>query len=209
MIVKKIYKAQQFLRRAIAAQWATIITKLIFNVNGITFGRNFKCNQLPKIEISLSGTFKIGNNLLLNSGFYNPIGRPQKCLFNVGKKAILSIGNNVGISSTAIVCHRSIIIEDNVFIGGNCVIYDTDFHDLDYKFRTMVPENIEFVKKKQVIIKRNAFIGAHSIILKGVTIGEGAIIGAGSVVTKNIPAFEIWGGNPVKYLAAVVSQTVA
>ena len=209
MIVKKIYKVQKFLRRAIAARWATCLTKFIFNINDIKYGQNFNCNQIPKIEISLSGTLIIGNNLLLNSGFYNPIGRPQKCLFNVGKKAILSIGNNVGISSTAIVCHRSIIIEDNVFIGGNCVIYDTDFHDTDYKFRTVVPENIEFVKKKQVIIRQNAFIGAHSTILKGVTIGEGAIIGAGSVVTKNIPAFEIWGGNPVKFLSTIVSQTIA
>lgn len=42
------------------------------------------------------------------------------------------------------------------------------------------------------------FIGAHSIILKGVTIGECAIIGAGSVVTKDVGDDEIWGGNPAK-----------
>lgn len=44
---------------------------------------------------------------------------------------------------------------------------------------------------KPVVIKDGAFIGAGSMILKGVTIGEGAIVGAGSVVTKNIPDYEI------------------
>ena len=209
MIVRKIYRAHQFLRREVHARFATALTKLLFYVNGVKFGINFRCNQLPKVEMSLSGKLNIGNNVLLNSGFYNPIGRPQKCLFTIGKNAVLSIGDNVGISSSAIICHLAIIIEDNVFIGGNCVIYDTDFHDLDYKLRTAIPENITRVKKKQVTIKRNAFIGAHSTILKGVNIGEGAVIGAGSVVTKDIPDFEIWGGNPVKYLSTVVSKKIS
>jgi len=54
--------------------------------------------------------------------------------------------------------------------------------------------------KKPVIIEDNVFIGAHSLILKGVIIGENSIIGAGSVVTKSIPANQIWGGNPSKFI---------
>lgn len=51
---------------------------------------------------------------------------------------------------------------------------------------------------KPIVIEDDVFIGAHSIILKGVNIGQGAIIAAGSVVTKSIPAYETWGGNPAK-----------
>lgn len=54
--------------------------------------------------------------------------------------------------------------------------------------------------EKPVLIKDNAFIGAHSIILKGVTIGENSIIGAGSVVTKSVPDNQIWAGNPAKFI---------
>ena len=50
------------------------------------------------------------------------------------------------------------------------------------------------------MIKDNAFIGAHSIILKGVTIGENSIIGAGSVVTKSVPDNQIWAGNPARFI---------
>lgn len=49
----------------------------------------------------------------------------------------------------------------------------------------------------------NVFIGAKCIILKGVTIGENSVIGAGSVVTKNVPANQIWAGNPAKFIKNV------
>lgn len=52
-------------------------------------------------------------------------------------------------------------------------------------------------------IGRGAFIGARSIICKPVTIGEYSIIAAGSVVTKDIPPYQMWGGNPAKYIKDV------
>lgn len=54
-----------------------------------------------------------------------------------------------------------------------------------------------------VVIKNGVFIGANSIILKGVTIGEKAIVGAGSVVTRSIPDGEIWAGNPAKFIRKI------
>ena len=50
------------------------------------------------------------------------------------------------------------------------------------------------------------FVGARSIILKGVTIGEHSIIAAGSVVTTDIPADCIAGGNPCKVIKTKLSQ---
>lgn len=52
----------------------------------------------------------------------------------------------------------------------------------------------------KVCIEKNAFIGCNVVIGNSVTIGEGAIIGAGSVVTKDIPPFQVWAGNPAKYI---------
>ena len=58
-------------------------------------------------------------------------------------------------------------------------------------------------KTAEVKIGNNVFIGANTIVLKGVTIGDRSIIGAGSVVTKNIPEDEIWGGNPAKFIRKI------
>jgi acetyltransferase-like isoleucine patch superfamily enzyme len=153
------------------------------------------------MAISLKGKMSIGSQFEMNNGLYNNmIGRQQPCFFIVEKKGILTIGDNVGISATAIVCSNSVVIEDNVRIGGGTVIYDTDFHSLNYKERIAKPEIRINIKTVPVIIKRNAFIGSNCTILKGVTIGENSIVGASSVVSKNIPNNEIWGGNPARFI---------
>lgn len=55
-------------------------------------------------------------------------------------------------------------------------------------------------KSHDVKIGNNVFIGANTIIVSEVTIGDDSIVGAGSVVTKNIPPNEIWAGNPAKFI---------
>ena len=56
---------------------------------------------------------------------------------------------------------------------------------------------------EKTTIKRGASIGAGSTILCGVTIGENAMIGIGSVVTHDVPAGEVWVGNPAHFLKKV------
>jgi acetyltransferase-like isoleucine patch superfamily enzyme len=120
----------------------------------------------------------------------------------VDKEAVLKIGENVGISQTALICHTSIKILNNVKIGGGACIYDTDFHPISPMLRRQ-SKDIQYKAKASVIIEDNVFIGAHSLVLKGVTIGENSIIGAGSVVTKNVPPNQIWAGNPAKFIRSI------
>lgn len=163
--------------------------------------KSFVTKGIPYVNIALGGKCVIGNGLVMNNGLKgNPIGRPQRCVLFVDRNAEIIIGNNVGMSSTAIVSHKSITIGNNVKIGGGVCIYDTDFHALDAKKRAIKDTDKEQANKQPVIIEDNVFIGAHSTILKGVTIGQNAIIGACSVVTRSVPPNEIWGGNPAKFI---------
>ncbi|MDO4738307.1 MAG: acyltransferase [Bacteroidales bacterium] len=116
--------------------------------------------------------------------------------------AILSIGHHSGMTNSTINCHESITIGNYVNIGAGCLIVDSDFHSLDWSDRM---DGTDVLKKRNapVIIKDLVFIGAHSIVLKGCTIGEKSIIGAGSVVTKDIPDGEIWAGNPAKFVKKI------
>ena len=49
-----------------------------------------------------------------------------------------------------------------------------------------------------VVIGDDVWIGANCVILDGVIIGDGVIVGAGSIVTKDIPPYDKWAGNPAK-----------
>jgi acetyltransferase-like isoleucine patch superfamily enzyme len=154
-----------------------------------------------QIFITGHGVLRLGSGVRINSSLSsNPIGGDTRCIFSMDSGTVISIGNNVGISNSALICKEKITIADNVIIGGGCKIYDSDFHSLDFDIR-MSREDIP--KKAEVVIKNGAFIGGHSIILKGVTIGEKSIVGAGSVITKDIPDGEIWAGNPARYIKKI------
>ncbi len=67
---------------------------------------------------------------------------------------------------------------------------------MDYK--TRIYSLFDDIKKSKIIIDDGAFIGAGAYLLKGVHIGERAVIGAGAVVSCDVPADEVWAGNPAK-----------
>lgn len=177
----------------------TGLQKLLLRMNRVTYGENFCANGL--LIIRCSGKMCIGKKVRINSAKWaNPIGYSGKTEFQVFSSGTLKIGDRVGISSTAITCTTCITIESDVFIGAGCRIYDTDFHPLNPTYRYGQYRDDSKTKTSPITIGKGAFIGAGTIILKGVIIGENAIIAAGSVVTKRVPPNEIWGGNPAKFI---------
>lgn len=109
------------------------------------------------------------------------------------------IGDNVVMANGAsIQAVSKVTIEDNVMIGINCFLVDTDGHDLaPDKRMTGVP------KTGNITIKKNVVIYYNSLVLKGVTIGENSVIGSCSVVTKDIPANVFAAGNPAKVIRSL------
>jgi acetyltransferase-like isoleucine patch superfamily enzyme len=96
---------------------------------------------------------------------------------------------------------NDIRVGSNVKIGGNARIYDHDYHALDYLSRRDPEQDFDQEKSAPVVIGDDVFIGANSIILKGVTIGDRSIIGAGSVVSlKDIPPDSLVAGNPARII---------
>jgi acetyltransferase-like isoleucine patch superfamily enzyme len=146
------------------------------------------------------GKVKIGKFLVLCSNpRHNSIGVIQPVVIRVGANASLEIGDHVGISGSSISVSGKVIIGNYVMVGSGCLILDNDAHPLDPESRKMG----ESPKAAPVVIQNHAFIGARSIVLKGVTIGEGAVIGAGSVVARDVPAYAICAGNPARIVGDV------
>lgn len=103
------------------------------------------------------------------------------------------VGNNVTVKC-GVQLWDGITLEDGVFVGAN-VTFTNDKYPRGKQPFELLP----------IIVKKGASIGAGSTILAGVTIGEGAMIGAGSVVTKDVPAGELWLGNPAKFFRKIES----
>jgi len=202
-----IYKQLKKIYIITYLKWVKIPVWFKLKMNDVQVGNNLRSNGVPVIDVWELGKFSIGDNFIMNNGGrFNVIGRQQRCYFIVYNNAVLKIGNNVGMSASALICFKGITIGNNVKIGGNVVIYDTDFHSLDKYQRRSHKEDVLNTISKEVVIEDDVFIGAHSTILKGVTIGEGSIIGAGSVVTRSIPKNEIWGGNPAKFIKNTLNE---
>ena len=178
-----------------------VINKLVFLRKKVKVGKNNEVRG--RVYVFGSGQLILEDNVTINSGkMSNPIGGDTRTIFKPNSKdSVIVIGKNTGISNSSFVAFESIKIGENVKIGGNCKFYDSDFHSLDYELRRT--KETDKPKTAPIVVKDDAFIGAHSIILKGVTIGERSIIGAGSVVTKSVPNGEIWAGNPAKFIRVI------
>lgn len=182
----------------------SLYTRIYFFIWGVEV-KSCVCNGKPFIRKSKGSEIIIGKDVRLNNGIkYNPIGN-SPCVFVASNNGKIQIGDNVGLSSVTIYSSLSIKIEENVMIGAGVSIYDTDFHSLKFTERNSENDLIT-AKKAPIVIKKNVFIGAKSIVLKGVTIGENSIIGAGSVVTRNVPANQIWAGNPARYIKNLTEE---
>lgn len=166
-------------------------------------GRSSWLLRMKHPEI-IQGTITIGHNFHCNNRFTsNSVGLIQPCFFNIYEsRSKIIIGDNVGISGSTINATTSITIGDNTIIGSGCLITDTDSHPILSADR-LRPDWSSLTKSKPITIGNNVFIGARSIVMKGVNIGDGAVIGAGSVVTKDVPANAIVAGNPAKLVKMI------
>lgn len=147
-------------------------------------------------------SISFGDGVRINSSLEsNPIGGSARTIIFTKDGASIHIGNNVGMSNCTLFSACKIEVGDNVLIGGNTKIYDTDFHSVKYEDRMEKPDT--HIGTVPVKIEDGVFIGAHCIILKGVRIGSKSVVAAGSIVTKDIPSGELWGGVPAKFIKRI------
>ena len=113
-------------------------------------------------------------------------GRLTEWYWIVQHKKNLKLGKKTDIGAfTAIFAHYGITIEDEVQIGSHCSLYSISTID---------------DKRGPIVLRKNCRVGAHSVIMPGVTIGENTIVGALSFVNRDLPANEVWAGHPVQFM---------
>jgi acetyltransferase-like isoleucine patch superfamily enzyme len=162
------------------------------------YDKSWEFKGLPVLHRVRGSSITIGKRFIaISDPRHNSWGVSQSVVIRANtKNSIIKIGDDVGVSGCTITAREKIIIGNEVLIGSGVVITDNDAHPV-------LPEKRRFsdnILSQPVVIGNNVFIGARSLILKGVTIGDNAVIGAGSIVTRDIPPYAIVGGNPAKII---------
>lgn len=208
-LINKAYHPDRGLKRIVYRHW----NRVKFRLLGVALGNNSNMWSKIYLHVGENAKVSIGVNFAFQSGDnFNPLCHNTYGSIFVLDNATLTIGNDSGMSGGTIWATDSITIGDNVKIGANCTIIDGDIHSTDWRrrrYKRPNPQRMEY-KHKPIAIGNDVWLGANSIVLKGVTIGDRTVIGAGSVVSKDIPADCIAAGNPcvvVKNLNTVPPET--
>ncbi|MEM5766656.1 MAG: DapH/DapD/GlmU-related protein [Candidatus Aenigmatarchaeota archaeon] len=139
-------------------------------------------------NVKIGKNFKTGHNVLIREN--TTIGDNVV----VGTATVIDgntrIGNNISIQ-TGVYIPRETIIEDDVFLGPNCILTND-------KYMINPQSTKERPVLKGPIIKKGVRIGAGAIILPSIEVGENAVVGAGAVVTKNVAPNSVVIGNPAR-----------
>ena len=181
-----------------------ITTKIKINIKN-------KMSFLKQEELNKMGFKSIGENVLISdkSSIYGvkniEIGSNVRiddfCIISAGKGGI-KIGDYVHIACYAhLIGAGQIIVEDHAQISGKVSIYSSsDDFSGNHLVGPTVPSEFTNVKSLTVHLKKYVVLGCNAVVLPGVTIGEGTAIGALSLVSKGLPEYGIYGGNPLKFI---------
>lgn len=161
----------------------------LFRGRCVSIGKRFTLSKMP---------FVIGHARIYIGDDVNFFGKVDIFSGRIFDNPSLVIHNRVDIGhNVGFVVNKEIVIEEDVNIASGVSFMDTDSHPRDVTERIAdLPPRPEEIKP--VRICKKAWIGRGSVILKGVTIGEGAIIGANSVVVTDIPSYSVVMGNPAR-----------
>jgi acetyltransferase-like isoleucine patch superfamily enzyme len=110
----------------------------------------------------------------------------------------ITLGRNAHINQYCCVWaskNSRIVLGDNLLMGPGVKIFSSN-----HRAALGSPMNAQPFVEKDIVIGDDVWLGANSVVVAGVTIGEGAIVAAGSVVTKDVPTYTIVGGIPARPL---------
>ena len=173
-------------------------------IHGVEIGKGCRFYGLPIISKAPNSKIVIGDRVVLCSDSrYTALGVNHPVILRTLREgAELKIGDDSGLSGSSICAAINVTIGKNALIGANVLLFDTDFHAKSPINRRHCGDQ-DKIAAKPLIVDENVFIGANSIITKGVNIGRNSIVGAGSVVVKAVAESKIVAGNPAKEIGDV------
>jgi len=162
-------------------------------------------------ELDKIGLKSFGKNVLISklASIYFPefisIGNNVRIDDFVMLSGEITLGNYIHIAPYSALIGGAggagIVMKDYSGLSSRVTIYSiSDDYSGEFMTNPTLPSNYTNVKKEKVVIQKYVIIGATSVILPGVEIGEGTAVGAMSMVTKSLPEWKICSGIPARVL---------
>lgn len=144
-----------------------------------------------KASIYNAGKITIGSNVRID----------DFCIISAGEKGI-EIGNYNHIACyVSLIGSELIKLHDFVGISSKSAVYSSsDDYSGNYLTGPTIPNTFKNVDNRPVIFESHSLIGAGTVVLPGVTVGEGTAVGALSMVSKNLDSWGIYIGSPAKFI---------
>lgn len=179
-------EAAEALLRALPTRLGVFLRRLAYRPL-LAGGRRF--DILAGVEISSLRTLSIGDGTCIEA----------RCTL-LSRGGSLSIGENCYLNKNVRIGSDGgeVRIGDNVMMGPNIVI-DPSTHGHD---RTDIPMRDQPLLHGSIEIGDDVWLGANSVVLRGVRIGKGCIVGAGAVVTRDLPPMSIAAGVPARVIGS-------
>ncbi len=194
----KVFSAYWAARTCLTRIVSTVKSRTSLRWQGAVVGTNFSTIGPCFFKMQQAGSIRIGNHVtFIADTRSNRVGLTGPVVLETLGEGEIEIGDFSGGSSVVLSSRSKVTIGKHTLLGGNVRIFDHDFHSLDPGLRK-TSQDQKCVKTRPVNIGDNVLIGANTIILKGVTVGNRAVIGAGAVVCCDISADEVWAGNPAR-----------
>jgi acetyltransferase-like isoleucine patch superfamily enzyme len=171
---------------------------------GVVFGRNISLRHPRRVQI--------GKRTIVDDGCVLDARSRETIGISIGSNTFLArdtiiackggtvkIGDRVGIGARTTIhsyTGNKVFIGNNVLIGPYCYIVGAGLYEMDRTDVPIVDQGVDL--RGGVTIGDNAWLGARSTILDGITVGHDAVVGASAVVTRDVPPFAVVAGVPAR-----------
>lgn len=170
-------------------------------------GGKIMASYMCREELAGLGFKSLGQDVLISSkaSIYEPeqicIGDHVRIDDFVFLSGEISLGRYIHIAPFCVLIGGTggagIVMKDYSGLSGNVMVYSiSDDYSGEYMTNPTIPTEFTCIRKGKVVLQRFVIVGASSVILPGVEIGEGTAVGAMSLIDRNLPEWKICGGIP-------------
>ena len=183
MIIRKIRSAMKKAISNTITHWNHF--KIYLLEENVSLGKNVLIGKNVVIKTTDNGKIIIGNNVSIEANTY---------LYAQSGEIIIDENCFVGFGS-------QVVAKKSINIGADCLISAYSIiRDANHGTKKNIPINAQPHNVEEIIIEDDVWIGAHSVVTAGCTVGQGAVVGANAVVTKDIEPYTVVGGVPAKFI---------